>query len=242
MELNWIINKDKPISQQIVSLKSSIKSALWMVRVSVPCLAWCDKGQAPHSAPVHLLWRAPLVLYSKVISSNLTEWIAAMRCRWMADLLILDSRHCSALWHAVTYLQMSTRTLLPHCNPSLSAHSPPCSLSHWGISVSVSGCADADPPLLEARRELMVIALLPPAPTRERMTFCGGLGPLLSEHRWPLTLHPFLHRTAAFSEVARSVIHPQTHFQTKTLVWWQSRPSPSVYISLPLSLQALCGR
>lgn len=53
-------------------------------------------------------------------------------------------------------------------------------LSRWGISVSVSGCTDADPSLLEARRELMAIRLLLPAPHSQAHDFlCGAQAPFV---------------------------------------------------------------
>lgn len=54
------------------------------------------------------------------------------------------------------------------------------SLSRWGISVSVSGCTDADLSLLEARREPMVISLLLPSPQPKAHDFlCGAQAPFV---------------------------------------------------------------
>lgn len=65
---------------------------------------------------------------------------------------------------------------------------PPWSVSHCGISVTVSGCADVDPSLLEDRREAIICVCLP-APTPRHMTFCGRLMPSFQAtgDLWPLS-------------------------------------------------------
>lgn len=80
---------------------------------------------------------------------------------------MFDSRPCSAQQHAATLLQMSTTN--PHFYISLSATFHPGHSPTEG-RVSVSGCTDAGPSLLVARRELMVMSQLLPAPIPRHMT------------------------------------------------------------------------
>lgn len=140
---------------------------------------------------------------------------------------MFDSRPCSAQQHAVTLLQMSTTN--PHFNISLSATFHP-GLSPTEGHVSVSGCTDAGPSLLVARRELMVMSQLLPAPIPRHMTFCIGLRPPLWGHRWPITLQPFHNQTPKLnsnSYILMSRVHrhppPDTLLDKETcmlpLIW-----------------------
>lgn len=153
-------------------------------------------------------------------------------CCWQQA--VLSAATCC---YILTDVHPSPHLPSPRCSPS-------CSLSRWGISVSVSGCTDADPSLLGARRELMVISLLLPAPAASHtMTFCWGGGdqapfvrPQVTPDPSALPPHTKLNPNSHFlmSRVQRHP--PQAHFQTKTLVRWHwFNPVPFLF-----SLRSLC--
>lgn len=72
-------------------------------------------------------------------------------------------------------------------------HQPPSAcwvllwaLSHWGISLSVSGCTDAVLPLLKARHRLRVTSLLLPAPISQAYDFlCRAQSPIVKPQVTP---------------------------------------------------------
>lgn len=99
---------------------------------------------------------------------NWTQWMAAMGCRWEAVKIRWSAE-------AFTADRVLGSSMLLHMYRWSSTPPPPDRLL-----ISVSGCAAADPSLLETRRELMIMSQLPPPETPPRhMTFCAGLKPLL---------------------------------------------------------------
>lgn len=167
-------------------------------------------GLQKNNAALHLLllccWPSPLPGQHRTLND----------CRWTAA---WNQPICCGLTAGAP---QSRNTLLHiyRCLPT----APP---SPRGISVSVSGCTDADRSLFGTRQVPIVIIPLLPAPAPGHMTFCERLRLLcgVTGDPWPLSpssiSHTYTHTqwSHAFSQVVCSVTHTETHFHTKAL--WQ---------------------
>lgn len=127
-------------------------------------------------------WVGMLAFDIKVRFSNWTQWTAAVGCRWKAVWIRQSAAGltAAAIWAAAC------------CYTCTDVRHPPPSLSLSLLLINVSGCADADPSLLETRRESMVMSQLPlQTPSQAHDFLCRTQAPFV---RPQVTHDPFSSR------------------------------------------------